>query len=327
MRRLVLALLSTLALPAAAQPRVVTFDSLGGETPSAVTCGFCAGEKFGVVFRDLPPPSRGLDADEFPIELRTVRVAVASARVMAGACSGTTEGGVGLATLAVYAGETAPSGDISALPEDGPWPGETEVIVAEDLPLTRSSADVEGGSMFEVAFNELRLVDEGEPPVIVDRPNAYLRVVFTLQEEIGDRSSSCTSAGLPSPGMFPLRDNDGRIADERSFIFAGGLGWLWNEDSRIRLGGDWGVRVEVVPMGSPDEDAGPPAMDAGTDAGAEEEDAGPAEEDAGRDAAAADAGREPMGDDGCGCRSGGDPSGAILLALVIPLLARRRHRR
>jgi MYXO-CTERM domain-containing protein len=78
-----------------------------------------------------------------------------------------------------------------------------------------------------------------------------------------------------------------------------------------------GVCIEVPDAGMPD--AGIP--DAGVpDAGAP--DAAPAMPDAG----GAPADPTPGGDDGCGCRTGGDASGALLFALTALSLAGRRRR-
>ncbi|HJK92531.1 MAG TPA: hypothetical protein RMG45_06825, partial [Polyangiaceae bacterium LLY-WYZ-15_(1-7)] len=296
-----LAMLTSLAARPASAQRVISYDTLGGETPSAVTCGFCAGERFGTVFRELPPPARGLNPEDFPLELRSVRVAVASATVersgLGFACSGSVEGGSALVDMTIWAGVTPPSGDISAEPELEAW-SEDEVLVwaGESIPLMRSAAESEGSAMYEVGFNELRVVDEDEAPIRVEAPATYLRVVIELSADASDRSEACEAG--ESPGAFPMRDDDGRIAGERGFIWASGAGWLWNEDARVNVNGDWALRIEVVPMGSPTADAGPSDVDAGAvgdagaarDAGAMPEDAGPADVDAGPSDAGGDEG-------------------------------------
>ncbi len=305
---------------------MVAFDTLGGDSPTALTCGFCAGEKFGVVFRDLPAPARGLDASDFPLDLRNVRVAVGSARVVAGSCQSSTETGTALANLGIYAGVTPPTGDITGLPQDGVWPEETVVLEVDEIPLTRSAADSEGGAMYAVNFNQLDLVDDGEPLLHVDPPNTYLRITVELLEEVGDRSSTCADASLPSPGMFPLRDADGRIAPERSLLYAGGLGWVWNEDTRVRVNGDWGIRIEVQ--------SAPPGPDAGVDAG-DPMDAGPGDAgpmDSGIDGGGASDGGDgadagaPTDEGGCSCRTPGSSNHgwpAVVLPVLLALSLRR----
>ncbi|MEM9069149.1 MAG: hypothetical protein AAGE52_11615 [Myxococcota bacterium] len=299
------------ASPALAQ-RVIAHDTLSGETPSAVTCGFCAGERFGVIFRELPPPARGLNPSDFPVELRGVRVAVANATVSGSTCTGASFGGTGLADLAIYAGTTLPTGPIATNPETDPWPGETLVWAGESLPLTRSF--VETGTTFSVSFNDLQVRDEEDEFVRVEAPNAYLRVVFTFLEE-ADRNPGCESMGLVSPTSFPMRDDDGVVVPERSFIFgSGGLGWQWNE--AVRVNGDWAVRLELRALGDGMTDAGVDAgMDAGVDAG--EADAGL---DSGRDTSA-DA-SSAGGTSGGGCTVAGGTSPFAFVAL---LMFRRRR--
>ena len=70
---ILLALAATAVAPTqqAAAQRTVAHDVLTGETPTALTCGFCAGEKIGVVFRELPGDAHGLDPADFPIQLTT----------------------------------------------------------------------------------------------------------------------------------------------------------------------------------------------------------------------------------------------------------------
>lgn len=304
--------LSTLAPRVEAQ-RIVTFDTVSPETGSAVTCGFCAGEKFGVVFRELER-GNGLEREDFPFVLRGVRVALANASVVDGLCQGSMVAGDAVMSMQVYGGVTAPSGDISANPEEGPWDGETLLIEAIDVPLTRSALS-EDGMRYMVELNDLQIRDpETDEDIRVEAPMTYVRVAFTFGEQ-ADRNPACESMGLVSPTAFPMRDTDGVIQDERDFIFgAGGLGWQWNED--VGVAGDWAVRLEVEIEGTVFDDAGTP--DPGpTDAGSE--DAGAA--DAGTDGANPDAGEAGGGG---GCAVGGSGGAAFTLIGFLVWFRRRR---
>jgi MYXO-CTERM domain-containing protein len=124
------------------------------------------------------------------------------------------------------------------------------------------------------------------------------------------------------PAGFPLRDNDGRLEDERSFIYAGGgTGWLWNETAGLT--GDWAIRIEVDPMPST-TDAGPCVdVDAGPrDAGGADTGA----PDVGSLDAGADAGA-PAASSGCGCRAGARSGSAGLAGLGLLALGLFRRRR
>lgn len=287
MRRWTLAtLIALLALPAHAQ-RTLAYDTVSDGFPAAVTCGFCAGEKFGVVFYELPGGT-GLRADEFPLTLTAIQIAVARIRVVSGdlgfpMCEGSNLAGTVDLTLDVYAGETVPT-SIRNLPATGVWPGETMVLTTEAT-ATVSVATADGGSEFNVTLNEIPIPDGG---VLVEAPATYLRVVATIPG--GGSSASCDFGGLPSPGAVAIRDDDGRVAARRSLIYALPVegfgvpgGWYWNEEVPDTLGGgtgvagDWALRISVSPSGAPPVDAGPtPPRDAGTS------DAGPiATDDAG----------------------------------------------
>lgn len=314
MLRLASILLVIAFAPRVDAQRIVTFDTVSAETGSAVTCGFCAGEKFGVVFRELEPPARGLEAEDFPFVLRGVRVAIASASVVDGTCEGSLVGGNAIMSMQVFGGTSAPTGDISDNPESGPWDGETLLIEAIDVPLIRSALETDGGTRYQVELNDLQIRDpDTEEDIRVEAPMTYVRVAFTFGEE-ADRNPACESMGLVSPTAFPMRDTDGVIADERSFIFgAGGLGWQWNE--AVGVSGDWAVRLEIEVEGTPMMDAG--GVDAGgTDAGGS--DAGGV--DAASDGASADA---DGGGGGGGCAVGGTGS-AALLAMALVWMRRRR---
>jgi MYXO-CTERM domain-containing protein len=270
-----------LALPASAQ-RTVAYDTVSEGTPAAVTCGFCAMEKFGTVFYSLGTPG-GLEADEFPFTLTAVQVAIARTRVVGDilsgyTCQGSDMGGTVNFTIEVYAGETVPM-SIMALPTTGPWAGETLVYEASDVPLETSVATMDGGNMFNVMINEFALPDGG---VMVEAPNTYLRVVFTIPGG-GGSSASCTDLGLTPPAAVSIRDDDGRIAARRSLILAtdvdlGGIGipggWYWNEDVPDMLGGgtgvngDWAIRIKIQPMSMSGSDGGV-GRDGGPSAGSD----------------------------------------------------------
>jgi MYXO-CTERM domain-containing protein len=264
-----------LSLPVAAQRRV-QYDTLAEETPAAASCGFCAGEKFGVVFRELSG-GRGLRADEFPLTVVSLEVALASVEVQEvggfGICLGSTTGGAVDTQIAIYAGDTPPSGDIRSFPPMGPWEGES-LVWSGTVPIMRS-VETTGGSMrYNLMFNTVELPDGG---VRVEPPNTYLRAVVTIPT--GSGSATCTSGGNMEPAAAAVRDNDGRIADEVNFIYAvsstsaGAVpeGWHWNESSEIvdpmtlatTIQGDWGIRLNVRPEGSAGTDGGTPTLDAG----------------------------------------------------------------
>jgi hypothetical protein len=334
MRTLAAALLFTL-LPAAAAraQRTVTQDTLSRDTPVALTCGFCGGERFGAIFRELPAPFRGLEPGDFPLRLHAVQVAMASATLVTGAgggytCEGRAAGGTALGDVEVYAGTMIPTGAILSQPADMPWPGETLVWAATEVPLSLSTAEMDGSSRYEVMFNRLLTVGAMDAPIDVAAPASYLRVAVTLGTGMGT-SASCVDMMLPEPTGFPMRDADGRIAMERSYIYASGAGFLWNEEARVN--GDWGIRVEVEPLGGGTDDGGVPDTDGGADVdGGADTDAGSAT-DAGTGLDAGSGGGDG-GDDGCGCRIAGrrrasHAAGALGLGALAAMFSRARRRR
>ncbi|RLB51710.1 MAG: hypothetical protein DRJ42_16330 [Deltaproteobacteria bacterium] len=322
MAGLLLGASATAPSPAAAQ-RTLGYDTISGESPVAVTCGFCAGEKFGVIYRDLPAPARGLEAGDFPIELEALQLALAAAdAVGSGAtftCSGSTTGGVAMVGIAIYAGTDLPS-DILDLDATDPWPGETLVWGQPDVPIMRSVADEEGSASYEVNFNRLLLQDEAGLPYLVNAPNVYIRVVVSLNPDTALSSSSCDSLSLETPGGFAVRDNDGVVNAERNLIYADGLGWFWNEAiPGGSIGGDWAMRLEVRDLGEgPVVDSGTPMADSGVDSGSSVPDAGSADTGPGEDDASSDGGCEAAGPN-----AGGGPN-ALLFAAVLLWLGRRR---
>ncbi|AKF10532.1 hypothetical protein DB32_007681 [Sandaracinus amylolyticus] len=267
------------AAPSASAQRRVQYDTLTSESPAAISCGFCAGERFGMVFRPLDSGG-GLRADEFPLTLTSVDVGVARTQITGGilegyTCSGTAGGGMVSMMIEVYAGPTAPRGSITSMPGSGPWPGETQVF-AESAELNLSVETTPGSRMYEVMLTSVPISAR------VDAPNTYLRVVVTIPSG-ASTSASCSDLGLEPPSAVGLRDDDGRIENNVGFIYAvealGGAvpaGWHWNESSDISdpatgatgIGGDWAIRLDVAPAGSTTSDAGvrdaSTTLDAGT---------------------------------------------------------------
>jgi MYXO-CTERM domain-containing protein len=322
-----LAVLFALLAPSPALAQItIAHDTLSPSTPVAVTCGFCAEEAFGVVFRELPI-GRGVNPGDFPLELRGIEVAMASARTTgspgAYVCQGTLMDGTIHAEVWIYAGVTMPTGPIGSIPVRDPWStGETLVWASDDVPIEPSRPDVEGSAMFMLGLNTFDLTNEFGETIVVDAPNTYLRVVVVIPE--GGGSTLCTGASMMPPAGVPMRDDDGRIAPERSFIYAAGTGFLWNEMAGVN--GDWAIRVSIVPSTAMSPDGG--RRDAGPrDAG--RRDAGPAMADTGATSdldAGPDAG-PPAPGGGCSCRTAPRSRSWLGAALGLVVLAAARRRR
>lgn len=252
---------------AAHAQKQLAYDTVTMETPAAVSCGFCAGEKFGVMYYALPSGG-GLLPSDFPLMLRAVKLAMASARVtcddtglcLTQTCGGSTMGATLPIQLSIFAGPTVPTA-IASMPASGPWAGETEVM-SMSLDVMLSVETTAGSSMYSLMINELRL---GEP-ISVAAPNTYLRVVVDIPS--GSASDYCVAYGFGNSGAYPLRDDDGRIGDRRNFIYAvGGAlsspGWYWNEEENVMVAGDWVLRLEITPASMPPTDGGVPGGDGG----------------------------------------------------------------
>ncbi len=322
-----LASLLVIPQPAFGQRRLVQ-DTLSASTPGVVSCGFCAGERFAVIFRDLPPPSSGLAPEDFPVELANVEIAVASANAAAG-CAPSETGATITAPVEIYAGTSVPPDEVVDLPADAPWPGET-LVWAADAPLALSVADETG--RYSVNFNVLEVRDELGERIRVDA-GVYFRVVVTIPTGVAGSSPACESGSFESPGGFPFRDNAGdfpefRGTGRRSLIHALGVGWVWNSEGHAPvpvIPGNWGIRLALFTFGP-----GPSGRDAGMapDAGA---DAGE-RLDAGLDAGSTpvDGGPAVTPGGGCGCRAAtGDLDHhpfAIVVAAVLWSTRRRRRR-
>jgi hypothetical protein len=263
--------------PVGAQRRV-QYDTLSESTPAAISCGFCAGERFGMVFRPLDSGG-GLRESEFPLTLESIELAVARTTVTGGLleggyeCHGSTTGGTISMMIEVFAGQTPPRGDITTQPASGPWPGEVELF-AESTELTTSVETSAGSAMYDVTQNTVSITSG----VRVDPPSTYIRVAISIPA--GGASASCADLGLEPPGAVGLRDDDGRIEENVGMIYAVnplsgtfGIaeGWHWNEDEEITdpsgggsgIEGDWAIRLDVSPIGSSGSDAGMSIADGG----------------------------------------------------------------
>lgn len=314
----VVSLLAVLAPAGARAQRLVAHDTLSDAAPTAVTCGFCVGEAFGTIFRELDPPLRGIDPGEFPLELREVQIALAAASTTgtapAYACEGDAAGGTADVDLEVWSGTTPPTGDIRSRPGLAePWAADETLLWAGTVSVELSVPEVDGASRFQLTVNRLPVVAEDGSPIRIPRPATYVRVVAWLTP--GGASTLCDAQALDAPSGVPVRDDDGLVASERSFLHAAGTGWLWSETAGVE--GDWGLRLLVVPMGAP-IDAG--ARDGGAIDATADEDAGAP------DASTIDAGMpEPAA--GCGCGVAGTArSAALLVPWLVVLWLRRRQR-
>lgn len=314
---LVLAL-ALLAPDVAHAQRTLAQDTMSMDTPVAVSCGFCAAEAYGVVFQRIGT-SAGLVPADFPLTVESVSLALGAAEVTSGACHGIAAP-VDPDTLVhfeLWAGTTPPPSDIGSLPVAGmPWPGEDMLVTLDDVPVTMSVPTTDGGANFNLMLNTLMLGDSTTPAPMADATHSYLRAVVVLND--GGNSSTCTPS-TNAPTGFPLRDDDGVVQNERSFIYAEGLGWRWNEQVGVR--GDWGIRLTI--LSGPRPDAG--AMDAGA------ADAGAGVDASTMDAGAgADTGASPPGSSGnCGCRTGtgGTSASGVVLLLALAVYASRVSRR
>jgi hypothetical protein len=326
MRFLVVAA-SLLALSPAARvsaQRTLAQDTMSETTPVALTCGFCAMEAYGVVFREVG--AGGLTAADFPLTLHSVSLALGDADVSAdgSTCTGRSTGGTALVHVEIWAGATPPTGDPRAFPVVGePWEGETLVYAADDVPVALSIPTTAGGSGFNLMLNTFDVIDDAGDAVVVPEGNSYLRVVVQLGSN-GMHNAICADP-LDAPTGFPVRDDEGRVGPERGFLYAGGFGWAWNEDlpGSAEIGGDWGIRLSITSMPTA-HDAGP-RVDGGSTV-----DAGAADASA-LDASTADASVALSGGGACACRvtgGRGDRSGGpLLLGLALFALAARRATR
>lgn len=312
---LVLLGVTLLAPRLALAQRTLAQDTMSMASPVAVECGFCAAEAYGVVFQRLSATS-GLLPSDFPLSVQSISLALGAAEV-----TGTPAVCHGIAVPAspetlvhveIWAGTAAPdAASIATMPVAGmAWPGEDLVIALDDVPVTMSTPTTDGAADFNLMLNTLALGDTSMAAPVVDDTHTYLRAVVVLND--GGMSSTCTP-NTNAPTGFPLRDDDGVIMNHRSFIYATGVGWLWNEMAGVH--GDWGIRLDVQPLPHADAGVGPDAgrPDAGVTSDA---------------ATTADAGSTPPAAASCGCRVGARSAsplaGLALAALALAALARRR---
>jgi MYXO-CTERM domain-containing protein len=268
MRHVSLLLTLLVAAPAAANP--VTNDSVTGmDSPAAVTCGFCATERYGVIFRQISS-TQGLLPSDFPLTINRVDLAVAAARVVDGGllyeCQGSATAGRRTVSIWGYTGVTPPTGDIRSF-GTGAWPGETalwiEPIMSE---VELSTATEDGGNRYDVTVSQVAV----SPAVRVDPPNTYIRIVVEIPA--GGSSTYCVENSWGEPGILPIRDDSGRIGPNVNFLYSIGgaeMGWHWSEEIPIDpttlqgLEGDWVVRLDISPAGTTTTDAGTTNEDAG----------------------------------------------------------------
>lgn len=304
-----------------AQQRLVQ-DTLGGSTPGSVNCGFCAGERFGVVFRELPSPLRGLVPGDFPVVLESVEIAVAAANPATG-CAASQTGGTATIPMEIYVGSVLPSEDdgiVRLYDPSGPWPGET-LLWAADARLALSTADAAGA--YSVNFNLLRIRDEMGATIRVES-GAYLRVVLTIPADPSGTSSSCAALGFDPPAIgFPFLDRDqSDTTDRRSFIYAAGIGWIWNSEGWSPVPAfpsDWSVRLTLFTFGPGPSDGGAAMLDAGSPL---------VDASASMDASTTDAGSgTPAGGCSCGVPSSPRRQRWMLLVALVVLGASRAQGR
>lgn len=320
MSRIHLALFATMfGLPfpsSASAQQEIAYDTLSDMSSARVQCGFCSGERFGTIFKDLGE-GQGLPSSSFPLSLRTISLALAKTTYLDSVCTPSADAETVLVSLNVYAGEEAPT-DLTDMPTDGEWPGESLIYTNEEVALT--SSPIADGSEVNTMFQPFIPTGEDDTVIHVEAPATYIRVVVGLLD--GDEGSNDACGGpAAGPSAAPIIDADGRIADHTGFILAGGVSshWFWNEDvPGGGISGDWALRISIVPSGSSDTDAG--VVDSGTPA---EEDSGPI--------APIDAGTEPVdgGGDSGGCsvgvQRGATPTHFVLTLFALFFVARRRR--
>ncbi len=307
------------ATPRAHAQVTLAQDTLSTESPAAAVCGFCGTEGFGVVFRELPAPARGLLVEDFPLTLRSVEIALAAARLNGSTCMNVDEGGSVLVDVEIWAGVTPPTGAIDAMAPGEPWGGTDEELVfaAVDVPI-ELSIPASGTTGFNLQLNRFEIMDEMGMPLRISAPFTYLRAYVQLK----DSTLPGPSCPFSSDGS-PLRD-DGRISPERSYILANGMGFVWNEAAGVN--GDWAVRLNIIPTIPPATDAG---SDPDTGAGPRDGGGSPAEDGSVAIDAVVGADAGGGGGGGCACRAArGGPSATSALALAcLGLLLTLRRRR
>ena len=248
-----LGLAAILLLPSlgAAQPMEVRNDDIRIDSEAYISCGFCAGEKFGALFYDPVLPTA-----TFPLTLSKIKVALASITVVQSGGGFICEPGAGgmlNVSYEAYAGTSVPS-SITALPQNGIWPGETILMPLTSVPITLSEPTSPGASDYRLNLNEIPINGVTVPP-----PHTYIRVVFTIPTG-AVQSASCSALGLGPPGGVSFRDTDITGRSRRNFIYQidptniVGDRWVFNEAfidpvSGSNINGDWIIRLEVESTG------------------------------------------------------------------------------
>jgi len=284
-----------------AQPMEVRNDSIQVDSEAYLSCGFCAGEKFGALFY-----APVLPATTFPLTLSKIKIALASVNVVQDGggfrCEPGQPGSL-MTNYEIYAGTTVPS-NINMLPQNGIWPGETVLMpLTQSPPITLSEPTTPGGSDYRLTLNEIPING-----VTVAPPNTYIRVVVTIPTG-PIQSASCSVLSLPPPGGVAFRDTDITGNSRRNFIYqidpTGIVGnrWVFNESFQdpvtgMNINGDWIIRLEVESTsGSSPNDGGTSiggdaAPNDPPDSGSSPADTGPLPQ--------SDSGTSPAGDAGSG---------------------------
>jgi MYXO-CTERM domain-containing protein len=263
---------------ALAQQETIQYDSVVVDTQAAITCGFCAGEKYGVIFYALGPTD-GLQPTQFPFMLDTLQLPIAPTQVTGDILSGfvcepRAESGMVGIDLEIYTGRTIP-GTIDNQ-STGAWPDETLIFGPVSASLEYSAENPVGSGSWEVRLNTIQI------GTMVSAPDTYVRVVVNIGN--GGSSEACSLLSLSPPNISPFRDNDGRVGPRRNFIREAAnslLGtpekWTWTEDvmdltTGATINGDWMIRLQITPQTVvPPDDAGiddSAIADAGADSGA-----------------------------------------------------------
>jgi MYXO-CTERM domain-containing protein len=235
-----------------AQPVEVRNDNIRVDSEAALSCGFCAGEKFGALFYDPILPT-----SSFPLSLTKVKLALASITVVEAGGGFRCEPGAGgmlNVNYEVYTGSSVPA-SITSLPSNGVWPGESVVVPITSAPITLSEPSTPGSTNYRLNLNEIPLNG-----ITIAPPNAYIRVVVTIPTG-SVQSASCQALGLQPPAAVAFRDIDITGTSRRNFIYQidpiGIVGnrWVFNEAfqdpvSGNNINGDWIIRLEVEAMSS-----------------------------------------------------------------------------
>jgi hypothetical protein len=228
-------------------------DNIRIDSEAFLSCGFCAGEKFGALFYAPVIPN-----SSFPLSLTKVKLALASITVVEAGGGFMCEPGAGgmlNVNYEVYSGSSVPA-SITNLPANGVWPGESIVVPITSAPITLSEPATAGSTNYRLNLNEIPLNG-----ITIAPPNTYIRVVVTIPTG-SVQSASCQALGLQPPAAVAFRDSDITGSSRRNFIYqidpTGVVGdrWVFNESfidpvSGNNINGDWIIRLEVESMSNP----------------------------------------------------------------------------